>query len=78
MKARPPGEFNEARIVRRGAEIEHWLNGVRVLRLRLDTPEMRERMRSRQVPADLPRRTPIVLQNHGSEAWFRRVKIHPL
>ena len=78
LNARPAGEFNEARIVRRGAAIEHWLNGVRVVQLRWDTPEMRERMRGRQVPTDLPRRTPIVLQNHGSEAWFRRVKIYPL
>ena len=27
LNARPAGDFNEARIVRRGAEIEHWLNG---------------------------------------------------
>lgn len=78
FKARSVGEFNEARIVRRGAAIEHWLNGVRVVETRLDTPEIMERMRSRKVPTDLPRRTPIVLQNHGSEAWFRRVKIRSL
>ena len=78
LNARPVGEFNEARILRRGAAIEHWLNGVRVVGLRLDSPEMRERMRSRRVPTDLPQRTPIVLQNHGSEAWFRRVRIRSL
>ena len=78
FNARPAGEFNEARIVRRGTAIEHWLNGVRVVAIRLDTPEIMERMRSRKVPTDLPRRTPIVLQNHGSEAWFRRVKIRSL
>ena len=78
LNARPAGEFNEARIVRRGVAIEHWLNGVRVVDLRLDTPVIVERMRSRKVPTDLPERTPIVLQNHGSEAWFRRVTIRSL
>ena len=78
LNARAAGEFNEARIVRRGAAIEHWLNGVRVVELRLDTPEILERMRSRKVPTELPQRTPIVLQNHGFEAWFRRLNIRSL
>lgn len=76
--ARPVGEFNTARIVRLGAHVEHWLNGVRVVEAELDSLEMRGRMRERKVPAELPRRTPIVLQNHASEAWFRRLRIRAL
>ena len=76
--ARPSGEFNTARIIRRGALIEHWLNGVRVVQLRLDAPEVLERMHARKVPAEFPRRTPIVLQNHGSQAWFRHLMIRSL
>ena len=75
LMARPAGEFNSARIVRRGAAIEHWLNGVRVVQLRLDTPGMIERMRARKLPAEFPRRSPVVLQNHSSEAWFRHLRI---
>lgn len=78
MTAKPAGEFNTARIVRRGAAIEHWLNGEPVVQLRLDSPEMLERMRARRVPAELPARTPIVLQNHGAEAWFRNLRLQPL
>lgn len=78
MNAKPAGEFNTARIVRRSAAIEHWLNGEPVVQLRLDTPEILERMRARRVPADLPARTPIVLQNHGAEAWFRNLRIRAL
>ena len=78
LMARPAGEFNKGRIVRRGATVEHWLNGERVVELRLDQPELMERMRSRKVPTELPRRTPIVLQNHASEAWFRRLQIRDL
>jgi hypothetical protein len=76
--ARPVGDFNTARIVRHGPLIEHWLNGFQVLALRLDSPETRERMRARKVPVDLPKRSPIVLQNHSSEAWFRRLRIRSL
>lgn len=55
--------------------IEHWLNGDRVLNARLDTAEIRELMGTRKVPAELPLRSPIVLQNHSSEAWFRNLRI---
>lgn len=75
---RPVGEFNTARIVRRGVNIEHSLNGERVLNARLDTPEMAEMMRRRKVPATLPLRSPIVLQNHSSEAWFRNLRIRSI
>ncbi|MBY0507011.1 MAG: DUF1080 domain-containing protein [Bryobacteraceae bacterium] len=69
------GEFNQGRIVRRGARIEHWLNGVRVVEAQLDSPEMQARMRERKVPVELPGRSAIVLQNHASEAWFRRLRL---
>jgi hypothetical protein len=73
--ARPIGQFNQARIVRQGASVEHWLNGIRTVKVQLDAPETLERMRQRKVPTDLPQRTPIVLQNHSSEAWFRNLRI---
>ncbi len=74
----PVGEFNTARIVRRGMAVEHWINAVRVLHIRLDSADLRERMRARKMPEDFPRRSPIVLQNHSSEAWFRNLQITPL
>ncbi len=73
--AKPCGEFNEARIIRQGMHVEHWLNGQRVLSVQLDAPETLARMRERKVPAEFPRRSPIVLQNHASEAWFRKLRI---
>lgn len=76
--AKPVGEFNHARILRRGAAIEHWLNGDRVLDVRLDAPAIIERMKQRKVPTEIPARTPIVLQNHSSEAWFRHLQIREL
>jgi len=72
------GEFNTARIVRHGMRIEHWLNGERVVKAELDSPEIRDMMRTRRVPVALPLRSPIVLQNHSSEAWLRNLQIRDL
>jgi hypothetical protein len=85
--ARPAGEFNESRIVLRGNHVEHWLNGVKVVDTDLDTEEIRQGLESRwgkESPvSDLltrqPRReTPIGLQHHIDEAWFRNIKIRHL
>lgn len=66
--AAPPlrraGEFNESRIVVRRPSIEHWLNGKKVVETTL--------------PADVPRRSAIALQNHSSECWFRSIRIREL
>jgi hypothetical protein len=85
--ARAPGEWNAARIVVRGNRAEHWLNGVKVVDTPLDAPEVLESVGRRwgkdsevyRLLATQPRReTPISLQNHDDEAWFRNVKIRRL
>lgn len=85
--ARPAGEFNEGRIVLRGLHVEHWLNGVKVVDIRLDDPQVRAAIEKRW-PADNPvrrllveipkRRSPIALQHHNDAAWFRSIRIRPL
>lgn len=61
---KPAGEWNEGRIVVRGLHAEHWLNGMQVLEYTLN-PE--DKVRS-----------PIVLQHHHDEAWFRNIRIRVL
>jgi hypothetical protein len=85
--ARPPGEWNQARIVLRGNRAEHWVNGARVVDTMLDAPEVLESVARRwgkesevyRLLATQPRRDcPISLQNHNDEAWFRNIKIRRL
>lgn len=77
------GEFNHSRIVVDGARVEHWLNGVKVVEFQVTAPDVGKLLRNdlpKGSPANAPlvRRSPISLQNHSSEAWFRNIKIRAL
>lgn len=81
--ARPAGEWNSSSLVVKGDEVEHWINGVKVLEGSLSSEEVRAGAAKRwaQVPAILEMLTnpesegPICLQHHGDEVWFRNLKI---
>jgi hypothetical protein len=72
------GAFHESRIVKRAGEIEHWLDGVVVLKYRLDAPEVARLMRSLRRDGPAAERSPIALQNHNSEVWFRNLRVRVL
>ncbi len=79
---RPVGEWNSARIVLRGTQLEHWLNGKKVVALDLDSPETRALIGGSKFK-DMPRfaretRGHICLQDHGDDVWFRNIRIRPL
>jgi hypothetical protein len=81
---RPVGDFNHSRLVVRGSQVEHWLNGAKVVDGSLNAPEVAQGFGRRwgagspvyELLVKQPRKTcPISLQNHDSEAWFRNIKI---
>jgi len=77
------GVFNESRIIVRGDHVEHWLNGQRVLSFDTTTPAIQSALR-KMLPKDATPETPLVtespisLQNHSSETWFKNIKIRAL
>ena len=76
---RPVGEWNEGRIVARGARIEHWMNGVLLLSYELWGDDWRQAV-ARTKFADWPRygmarRGHVGLQDHGDPVWYRNLKI---
>jgi len=81
-RVNPPGEWNLARIVVRGNHVEHWLNDAKLLEYELGSPELLalvEKTKFRKVPGfGIKGPGHIVLQHHGSPAWFRSIKIREL
>ena len=77
------GEWNTGRIVKTGARIRHYLNGVKVVDVRLDSPEVKEAIADSKFknwddfaqPLANGEKTRIVLQDHGDPVWFRNVTI---
>ncbi len=85
--ARPIGEFNQSRIVLRSNHVQHWLNGTKVVEVDLDSEQIRDGIAKRwpvdsevyRLLSQMPHKeTPIALQNHGDEVWFRNLKIRKL
>ena len=80
--ARPVGEWNEARIIVRGDQVEHWLNGTRIVAYQLGSEDWQERVRAskfRDMPKyGLARRGHSALQDHGDPVSFRNIRIREL
>jgi hypothetical protein len=79
---KPAGEWNAARIVVRGAHVEHWLNGVEVVSYELGSPDWEARVRQSKF-AQWPRygraaRGHIALQDHGDWVAYRNIKLRVL
>jgi hypothetical protein len=78
----PVGDWNTAHILVRGAHVEHWLNGVKVLEYDRDSPQFKQLIADSKFKvypnfADM-HDTAIVLQDHGFPVSFRNIKIREL
>lgn len=79
---KPVGEWNTSRIVVHGDQIEHWLNGAKVLEFERWNDEW-ENLKNAGKWSDYPdygsaATGHLVLQDHGSVFWFRNVKIREI
>ncbi len=81
-KPNPAGEWNHARIVKNGNRIEHWLNGSKVVEYELHSDEWNKNKMAEKFKDDAAygaaEKGYITFQNHGSEAWFKNIKIKEL
>jgi hypothetical protein len=78
---RPPGEWNSGRIVARGPHLEHWLNGLRVLKTTVGSEEWAALIADSKFTEhpDFGRGAgPVLLQDHKDKVWFKQVEIREL
>jgi hypothetical protein len=78
----PPGEINRSRLLVKGNQVEHWLNGVKVLEYECGS----ERVKAGVAASKFKNvagfgdkvRGHILLTDHTCKTWFRNVKIREL
>ena len=76
---KPVGEWNTVRIEAKGGHLVHWMNGVKVVDARLDSPAYAAKLaRSKFAKVagyGAQKAGPIGLQSDGGEVWYRNVRI---
>lgn len=82
---KPPGEWNQSKVVAKGKHLEHWLNGRKVCEIDIDGEEWKELFakskfaKAKDVDTWFARQAgPVMLQDHGDEVWYRAIRIRPL
>jgi Domain of Unknown Function (DUF1080) len=79
---KPIGEWNAVRLIVKGAHVEHWLNGVKIVEYELWSSDWEARVKASKF-GKIPmygraKRGRIGLQDHGDPVWYRNIKIRPL
>jgi hypothetical protein len=79
---KPIGEWNEARIVAKGSNLEHWLNGKRVVAVDLKSADYKDRLGKSKFATwegfGVHAKGHIALQDHGDDVWFRNIRIREI
>jgi hypothetical protein len=79
---RPVGEWNRVRLIVRGAHVEHWLNGQKVVQYELWSPDWEALVKESKFAAwpgyGRGRRGHIALQDHGDWVAYRNIRIREI
>jgi hypothetical protein len=81
-EVKPPGQWNESRVLVHKNHVEHWLNGKKVLSYELESEELKAAIAQSKFKSTAQFGTRvkghILLQDHGDQMEFRNIKIRVL
>jgi Domain of Unknown Function (DUF1080) len=79
---KPVGEWNSSRIVVNGNQVEHWLNGSKVVAYELGSEDWKKKVADskwKDFPGyGLAKKGHLDLQDHGGEVWYKNLYIKVL
>src|SRR6185437_5791183 len=75
---RKPGEFNQSSLIVRGTNVEHWLNGIKVVAFNTGDGAVHRAILELAKGGPVVSRSFLSLQNHGAPVWFRNLKLRVL
>jgi len=81
-KLNPPGQWNTGRIISKSGRVEHWLNGVRVVKYKRSSKDFLKRKAETKFKNDKNygelESGHILLTDHGDTVYFKEIKIRRL
>lgn len=80
-KLKPVGEWNTGRIIANGNNIQHWLNGEKVVEIEIDSDEWKtafEKSKYKKEKEFAKQSAELLIQDHGDEVSFRNLLIKEL
>ena len=81
-KPKKPGKWNKSKIVSNNGNIEHWLNGKKILEYNRFSSEFAEKVKASKFKDvknfGIHKKGHILLQDHNHEVYFRNLKIKVL
>jgi hypothetical protein len=82
VEINPIDQFNKSRLLVRGNQVEHWLNGEKILAFEFGSDQLDSTYKISKFKNikdfHKKRKGHLVLQNHKDDAWFRNLKIREL
>lgn len=78
---KPVGEWNKGRTFVKGNQIEHWLNGEKVVEITWGSEDWKKRFQKSKYHKNEGFGSwegPILLQDHNDPVWYRNLKIRKL
>jgi hypothetical protein len=81
-KLHPPGQWNTGRIIAKNGRVEHWLNGVRVVKYKRGSKDFLKRKAETKFKNDINygelESGHILLTDHNDKVYFKEIRVRRL